>query len=252
VIRIQRLVTVPSVLTTRGVAMAAVHENDYRADRAGFRAGTKTFAFDNGIYGHASVKGALIKMQHGKCAFCESQVRHVAHGDVEHFRPKAGFTRKGVLVRPGYYWLAYDWENLLFACQLCNQRHKRNAFPLPAGSRRVRRPTGNLANEQPLFVDPTREDPARHIEFNEHVVRAVKGDRRGRRTIRGLGLNRDALKRRRETFLEALRIIWDLAAACPKTPQRAAAEAWLKRAQGDTAEYAAMVRCYLAANPLPP
>ena len=31
---------------------------------------------------------------------------------------------------PGYFWLAYAWQNLFLACQLCNQRFKKNLFPL--------------------------------------------------------------------------------------------------------------------------
>ena len=55
-----------------------------------------------------SVKDALREAQHGKCAFCESKISHIAHGDVEHFRPKAGYRQnpEDPLVQPGYYWLS--------------------------------------------------------------------------------------------------------------------------------------------------
>ena len=58
----------------------------------------------------------------GKCAYCEAPTETVAHGDVEHFRPKSA-----------YWWLAYCYDNYLFACQICNQTYKGNAFPI-AGS----------------------------------------------------------------------------------------------------------------------
>nr|WP_239015299.1 AAA family ATPase [Archangium violaceum] len=76
----------------------------------------------------------------GKCAFCESQLAHISYGDVEHFRPKAGWRQEegGPLGRPGYYWLAYEWTNLFLACTLCNQQFKRNLFPLRTPSRRAR------------------------------------------------------------------------------------------------------------------
>jgi hypothetical protein len=43
-----------------------------------------------------------------------------------HYRPKGGFRqrRSGVLKVPGYYWLAYDWRNLLVSCAVCNRREE--------------------------------------------------------------------------------------------------------------------------------
>ena len=64
-------------------------------------------------------KATLIADSHGKCAYCEAPTRVVAHGDVEHFRPKSV-----------YWWLAYCYDNHLFACQICNQTHKGENFPV--------------------------------------------------------------------------------------------------------------------------
>jgi len=38
---------------------------------------------------------------------------------------------------PGYYWLAYDWNNLLFICTACNTK-KRELFPLTDSKGRAR------------------------------------------------------------------------------------------------------------------
>lgn len=54
-----------------------------------------------------------------KCAYCEANTSVVAHGDVEHFRPKSE-----------YWWLAYTYDNYLFACQICNQTYKSDNFPI--------------------------------------------------------------------------------------------------------------------------
>jgi hypothetical protein len=59
----------------------------------------------------------------GKCAYCESPTDTVAHGDVEHFRPKSK-----------YWWLAYCYDNYLYACQICNEVHKGDEFPVHATS----------------------------------------------------------------------------------------------------------------------
>ncbi len=55
----------------------------------------------------------------GKCAYCEAPTATVAHGDVEHFRPK-----------DYYWWLAYCYDNYLFSCQICNETYKGKEFPL--------------------------------------------------------------------------------------------------------------------------
>lgn len=54
----------------------------------------------------------------GKCAYCEADTSVVAHGDVEHYRPKSV-----------YWWLAYCHDNYLYSCQICNQVFKGNNFP---------------------------------------------------------------------------------------------------------------------------
>jgi len=75
-------------------------------DCEAFDAGTPEFTFKSTIYGHATVKDALVAAQFAKCCFCEAKVGH--DGDVEHFRPKSG-TRQhsgAPLLQPGYYWLA--------------------------------------------------------------------------------------------------------------------------------------------------
>jgi hypothetical protein len=130
VIRIKKPTQAPAVLLNRGVKSARQFCEQYDADAEAYMNGSAKFGFNAGLYRSRSVKIALQKAQHDKCAICESEVTHIAYGDVEHFRPKAAYRQSasGPLVRPGYYWLAYDWSNLLFCCQLCNQRFKRAAM----------------------------------------------------------------------------------------------------------------------------
>jgi hypothetical protein len=66
---------------------------------------------------------------HGKCAYCEAPTSLVAHGDVEHYRPKSE-----------YWWLAYVYDNYLASCQLCNQSFKKAKFPLVPGARKMTGP----------------------------------------------------------------------------------------------------------------
>lgn len=177
--------------------------------RDAYDAGGRDFQFQSSIYGAKSVKNLLIKSQSGKCCFCESKITHVAYGDVEHFRPKAGWVQSesDALTRPGYYWLAYAWPNLFLSCQLCNQRHKRNLFPLVNPTQRARSHHDNIANEQPVFVHPQDDDPEDFIAFHDEVAVGRDTNARGTTTIQRLGLNRDNLLERR---MEALRRIREL------------------------------------------
>lgn len=66
-----------------------------------------------------TAKPQLKKESCGKCAYCEANTAVVAHGDVEHYRPKSI-----------YWWLAYTYDNYLYACQICNQSYKSDNFPI--------------------------------------------------------------------------------------------------------------------------
>ena len=81
-----------------------------------------------------------------KCAYCERAISGY-YGDAEHFRPKGavkaiGANRSAVIpeckfvhpvdgsevamIHPGYFWLAYDWRNLLPSCVYCNSGQGKN------------------------------------------------------------------------------------------------------------------------------
>jgi uncharacterized protein (TIGR02646 family) len=77
---------------------------------------------------------ALWRAQHFKCCYCESREQS-KRNDVEHFRPKARADRKpGAREDHGYWWMAWTWANLLFACRNCNQPPaKSDQFPLQPG-----------------------------------------------------------------------------------------------------------------------
>jgi uncharacterized protein (TIGR02646 family) len=251
-IRIQKPAIPPRVLTTRGARETAKLCADYLRHRDDYRSGARPFAFDAAIYAHPTVKDALKTAQHGKCAFCESRITHVQHGDVEHFRPKKGVLRGGLLLRPGYYWLAYDWDNLLLSCQICNQRHKRNTFPLQKGSRRARSHLGSIAKEKPVFIHPAQEDPTLDIAFREHVPYARNGSSRGRRTIAGLGLSRRELMEERERHLGTIKRLQEAALKLQPGSLRDEILAHLRRATEDHEPFAAMVRAFLASTPPSP
>ena len=259
-IRVEKRSQVPFMLTAaadgargaenRGPALTAALIA--RAD-----AGHVDFEFRSETYGAKSVKKTLIAAQNGKCCFCESPVTAVAHGDVEHYRPKGGWDQEDGTGRqkPGYYWLAYDWANLFFACQICNQSFKRTLFPLADPAARARSHRDDAAAENPLLIDPGRGDPEALIGWRAEVPFARGGDPRAAATIRITGIGRDVLNEARLKHLTHLRLHRASVAVLEARPEgeRTAAERAhladlrdrLAAAVRDDAVYAAMARVEL-------
>jgi uncharacterized protein (TIGR02646 family) len=132
---------------------------------------------------YREVAQALWRMQHMRCCYCEVFV-HREFNDVEHYRPCSL-----------YWWLAWDWSNLLFACARCNRKHKHDAFELEPGSRRLVAEQTPPGAEVPLLIDPSAVDPRAHIAYVCVKGKWVPTGRTpaGAHTIRELALDSDAL-----------------------------------------------------------
>ena len=255
----------PDILRRRGIPAARelCEKHDVNAQVH------KTFKYNSKIYGDKSVKDELRKAQHDKCALCESKITHIVYGDVEHFRPKAGYRQdpEDPLGQPGYYWLAYEWSNLLFCCPLCNQCFKGNLFPLADPTRRAKSHHEDIAGEEPLLVNPALEDPAHFLEFRRNLVHAINDNPRGTATIKVFGLNRKELEDKRMTsflwfrqliphvveLINTRETIVNLIEDHPSFEHRkdlAEVETQLEQFIGDSAEYAAMTRATLRARNL--
>ena len=224
-IRIDRSgVAPPSVLTSddKGAAKErlnaraalAKHRDDGKPDNEW------KFAF--GVYSNTSVKNALAQLFHNKCAYCETLYSASQPMDVEHWRPKGQIENPdpdGDPIKPGYWWLAADWDNLLPSCIDCNRRRKQrdvvtdkvvnlgklDQFPLVDGERV--RDEGDVSLERPALVNPCLDDPAAFFEFTpEGVIRPRDGlsdvdEGRAAASIRVYALNRSGLvHNRRETL----------------------------------------------------
>lgn len=202
----------------------------------------QTRTFEARVYGARDVKASLRAAQHDKCCFCESKLAHAQFGDVEHFRPKAR-----------YYWLAYTWDNLLLSCELCNRRHKRGEFPLEDERRAVRShvEADRIADERPVFIDPSREEPSTHLEFRREYVAAANSSPRGRVTIEAIGLNRSALaerrRERRSSIWGCLVALRDRLIAADGDADCLRLVAMLSEAASPQGEFAALVRAVLRA-----
>ncbi|WP_372786008.1 hypothetical protein [Phenylobacterium sp.] len=186
-----------------GVPLTAANCAAYDLDPAAYRLGTRRFTFDKKVYGPASVKQTLKVAQHHKCCFCEARFDANHAGDVEHYRPKGAITGPAGKIRPGYYWLAYAWPNLFYACADCNQYRKRSLFPLADEAHRATDHHHDLGGETPLILDPCgAENPRLHIAFKGDVPAGATD--LGRATVEALKLDREALNLARRSHLTIL------------------------------------------------
>jgi len=122
-------------------------------------------------YSETDVKDALIELFKGKCAYCESRFLHVYSGDVEHFRPKGEIEEAAPNKKPGYYWLAAEWTNLLLSCRNCNQKLKHQIFG------KVQKETMGKMNQFPL------DNGFKHIQSHKTYTKKIKDEEQNRLLI---------------------------------------------------------------------
>lgn len=165
--------------------------------------------FKRDIYCSEDLRLRLWRLQHSKCCFCEHKYE-VKHSTVEHFRPKTeasdDIQNKGTK-RPGYWWLAYELENLYFCCKGCNTP-KATFFPLEPGATPLRpRALPSTTPERAVLLDPGVVDPEPHIVWRwrgpKHGYVPVGVTESGRQTVRAVDLDRrDTLKQLRAQYYE--------------------------------------------------
>jgi len=165
-------------------------------------------AYDTPDGRRSRVEDQLAKAYHYKCAYCE----RICKSDIEHYRPKKAVDEAGD--HPGYYWLCYEWTNLLPACITCNREgSKHNHFPVLG--KRVYAPVllpGNqlaldtckvynspLIEERPYLLHPEVDHPEDYFSFAVDPsgagirITGVDSEGRGERTIAICKLNRKEL-----------------------------------------------------------
>jgi uncharacterized protein (TIGR02646 family) len=122
------------------------------------------------------IRRVLQEMASGieRCMYCEGS----EGTDIEHFWPKSTFPER-----------AFDWLNYLLACAACNSNHKRTRFP--------RDDTG-----APLLIDPTAEDPTKHLRLTPSTGKYTARTPKGASSIEVFGLDRKVLERSRRNAWE--------------------------------------------------
>lgn len=236
-IRINKGTVIPTILTTKGHAKTNTHCSDYDSDPIAYQTGTKKLDIDEKVYGHKEVKNKLVAIQYEKCCFCEGKFKKFAHGDVEHFRPKGGYQQDEgeTLQKPGYYWLAYDWDNLFFSCQICNQQYKKNFFPLTDPNARAKSHHNSIGAEDPVMVHPSDDDPEIHVSFRKEIIYGKT--EKGKMTIKRTGLDRLDEER-----LESLKIVRTILYLLELEPDNLEAKEFVEKWKLDSAEFRGMIK----------
>ena len=177
-------------------AKAAEEQNRANADKGG-----SGYTFRNDVYGADVVRAALGELFFDKCGYCEFKLARTDL-DVDHYRPKGAVAE--AKCHPGYYWLAYDWSNLIPACKFCNEKRrelpkwpatkrssssgKADSFPLVDENKRAWSPESDISLEDPLLLNPTAEDPSEHLTFDPDGIAAPSTDK-GEASISVFNLN---------------------------------------------------------------
>jgi 5-methylcytosine-specific restriction endonuclease McrA len=213
---------------------------------------TGTFDVKESLY--KRMKDELFHLYHSKCAYCESPLRLSSWDQLDHFRPKnkvldehnrmVWINRAGK-PHTGYYWLAYEWTNLLPSCAVCNQR-KGAIFPVLPGSVHAKQP-GKESGEKPIFIHPIRDDPADHLEYVPTTGFLKSKTSRGRGCIDVLDLNREELvNERRAAYRACIELLSDLLDAVKRSAALPADElAKLKSILQGVAKYSLVGRSAL-------
>lgn len=249
--------TCPTILTTTGADQVLSDCRVFNTCQAKYLSGEWKMPKVLGkIYRHSTVVDVLMAAQRNKCCYCE-RCREDVELDVEHYRPKGAVQqyRGGEVLHPGYYWLAYHWDNLYLSCKRCNSKWKSILFPLEDPLKRARshRSKFKITDERPLFVNPS-ENPRRHIRFRNDAPFALTS--RGRVTIEELGLdNRPALKEARLKRLKSLRYYCKAIKLSRKHPTNApvaelaeTAKKHLRELSHPSAEFSSMAKDYIKDN----
>lgn len=230
---------------------------------------------------------------HNKCAYCETYLTRVIP-DTEHFRPKKRVRDKlpgsespavvkitdedgNEIQHPGYFWLAYNWKNLLPSCHFCNRYEgKKDEFPAlqhvavtrltPEQIVTLNFPIIRQDDTEDIFylepedldvrenrklVHPYFDDPTDHFVFGmDGSVDAKEGSSMAEETIRVFNLRDPDLKTQRANqqwnadrdYLLALTTARDVGR------KKQAAKAVLRQYLHGPSPYAAAVISYLHAE----
>lgn len=140
------------------------------------------------------LKKYLHNVFHGKCGYCETEIKIPTGGIVDRYRPYNGVRDKNDYHQDLYWWLTFDWENLIYSCKECSQ-YKANYFPIKG--QRAFKDKDDLSKENRLLLNPCEDDPEKHLHYDKMGYIYSDTDE-GNQTIELLRLDRTSLVENRK------------------------------------------------------
>lgn len=140
------------------------------------------------------LKKSLHEVFHGKCGYCETGIDSTVLGTIDRYRPNNGVRDKSEFHQDLYWWLTFEWDNLIYCCKECNQ-YKANYFPIK-GKRNLNE-KDDLATEYRMIVNPYEDNPSDHFSYDDSGnIHAITEE--GYQTIELLRLDRTDLLEKRK------------------------------------------------------
>lgn len=146
-----------------------------------------SFPFINEI--DKKLRPILFELFHKKCGYCETKIDFHNIGVVDRYRPYKGVRDQKEYFEDLYWWLTYNWENLIYSCKECSQ-YKAAYFPIEG--KRALNKKNSLEKEKPLLINPCLGEPNLYFSYDEDGNIYSEKDE-GAQTIELLKLNRTNL-----------------------------------------------------------
>ena len=176
-------------------------------------------------YNHSDIKNALETETYGKCAYCESKIKHIEFGDIEHILPKKKNARPDLYV---------EWNNLTLSCEVCNRTNKKDYY-----------------DPQMPLVNPYIDEPDDFFIFLGTLISPRSNNPRGFVTESTLDLNRSDLVIRRNERLQSInKLLFSWEQASDIMIKNVLANEIKKECAPDK-EYSAFVRNFLISKGFP-
>lgn len=168
-------------------------------------------------YNQEEIKQTLTEETHGKCAYCESKMKHISFSDIEHILPKSK--------RPDLY---VEWTNLTISCEVCNRINKNDYYE----------------PDDPL-IHPIFDNPSEHLMSLGPILYKVPGSRKGELTLSILDLNRTELIEKRSEKLNSFIMLLDKYSTETNEKLKSILKEEITRETSENFEYSFMLSSYL-------
>lgn len=176
-------------------------------------------------YNHPEIKSALEKETHEKCAYCESKIKHISYGDIEHILPKNKNARPDLYV---------EWTNLTLSCEQCNRSGKRIYY-----------------DPQLPLVNPYADVPEEYLRDIGPLVMPIPGNDRAVVTEKILKLNRPALVELRTEHIMMIEVLLQSWAKEQNPTLKGLLSEQLHDEYDEDKEFSSTIKSFLRANGFP-